>query len=504
MTRDLFIFFTIPCYNKLMKKGVSIFLIGLCFLIFGSIAFADELTDDYFDIAMNYYNANNYEKALDYVEDILKIDPTNVKAQELKCKIAPSTSPLLEPEVGADSTAKVIGTQTPETFVILNVPQADVEKMSYNSDYYNKEGQEFYQKKEYDTAIEYFYKAIKLDKRNEQAFNNIAMAYWMKNNTALAIKFFKKANCLNRNYTQPLVNLSLLYKQAGDERKQVYYLEKAVKDNCNDYWAYYLLGDYYKSKSQYTKAIDNYKETVKINDKFAQAYLGLALCFFETEEFNYTLMALSQYKEFNPTSDSALFLAARTDMILTRYEDAKIAIQKAIEIKDKPEYRFELGKIEYYLENYQTALDIFQNIAQIKDSAEIFNYTGLCNYKLKNIEVAISNFNKAIEMDGLRPIYYYNLAQCYKSLGDKKNYTKYVTTATKINPINYQDFIDLSYIYYDNGNSSYAINTLNDATKRYPSIKALYLSKLKIYESIGDNLHYNETKDLMNERFNIK
>ena len=195
---------------------------------------------------------------------------------------------------------------------------------------------------------------------------------------------------------------------------------------------------------------------------------------------------------------------AKVNLALYRYEDAKIYIEKAIELCDKPEYQFELVKIDYYLEDYQKSLTISQELLQTNNSAEIFNYVGLCNYKLKNIEVAIANFNKAIELDGLRPIYYYNLAQCYKSLGDKRNYVKNVNAATKITPINYQDFIDLSYIYYDNGNPSYAINSLNDAIARYPSVKALYLSKLKIYESLGDNLNYNKTKDLINERFNLK
>lgn len=150
-------------------------------------------------------------------------------------------------------------------------------------------------------------------------------------------------------------------------------------------------------------------------------------------------------------------------------------------------------------------MESFQNLLQNGGaSAEIFNYVGLCNYKLKNIEVAIANFNKAIELDRLRPIYYYNLAQCYKSLGDKRNYMKNVNTATKINPINYQDYIDLSYIYYDNGNAGYAINSLNDAINKYPSVKSLYLSKLKIYEAMGDNLNYNKTKDTINMRFNLK
>lgn len=484
-----------------MKKGIILFVLVL-FCLQG-FAFASALTDDYFDIATNYYNSNNFAKALEYIDFIIEIEPGNAKAIELRNKISP---PDKEKEAITAQTAQLLNnSQVPQNFVILDVPQVDVEKMSYNSDYYNAKGQEFYQKKDYDTAIEYFYKSVKLNKRNAQAYNNLAMAYWCKGYPEQAIRYFKHSNFISRCYTQPLVNLAMLYKQIGNEKCHLYSLLKATKLNPNDYLAYYRLGDYFRSVGNYPKAIENFKEVVKINPKFSQAYLSLAICFFETEEFNYSLMAINQYREFCTDSDYIYFLMARNYLALCQYENAKVCIEKAIELSDKPEYRFELAKVNYYLENYSDAIESFQNLLQNGgESAEIFNYVGLCNYKLKNIEVAIANFNKAIDLDRLRPIYYYNLAQCYKSLGDKRNYTKNINTATKINPINYQDYIDLSYIYFDNGNSGYAINSLNDAILRYPSVKSLYLSKLKIYEAIGDNLNYNKTKDMINMRFNLK
>lgn len=500
-----------------MKKWLLIISLVLLFsqksgFLWANPAFASELTDDYFDIATNYYNATNYAKALEYLDSILKLEPQNLQAKALKDKISP---PVVE-ACGTDTTtttvlttptaqAQIVPAQAPKIEMPVVVePKGDIEKISYDSNYYNTKGQEFYKKKEFDSAIEYFYKAVNLNARNAQAYNNLAMCYWFKNNLIAAIKYFKKANYINHGYTQPLVNLALLYKQLGDVPNQVYYLKKAIKYNPADFTAYYWLGDYYRNIGEYPAAIECFKEVVRINPKFSQAYLSIAMCFFETEEFNYTILALTQYQEYYPDSDFAYYLKAKANLAMTRYSDAKENIEKAIAICNNNEYQYELAKIDYYLEDYSSALDIFQNLLKNGDSAEMFNYVGLCNYKLKNIEVAQANFNKAIELDGLRPIYYYNLAQCYKSIGDKKNYTKYVNIATKITPINYQDFIDLSYIYYDNGNPSYAINSLNDAISKYPTIKALYLSKLKIYESIGDNLHYNECKDLIETRFNKK
>lgn len=413
-------------------------------------------------------------------------------------------TPLVQETRSAESQqvapAQIVSPQP----VQQNMMQAENSGVIFDSKYYNAKGLENFQKGDLDTAISYFFKASHLNPKNAQAYNNLGMCYWKKNNTPAAIKYFTKANQVNKSFTQPLVNLSNIYKQSSDEKKQVYYLSKAIKLNPSDYLAYYWMGDYYKNKGLYDSAINNFKEVIKINPKYPPVFLALGVCFLDTEEFNYAVLALNQYTDFVPNSAEAYYLRTRAYLAMNKYTDAKVDLQRAITLNDKPEYRFELGKIEYYLENYSSAIDLFTSFISGVDSAEAYNYRGLCYYKLRNVDAAISDFNKAIELDGLRPIYYYNLAQCYKSLGDKKNYSKYVATATKITPINYQDFIDLSYIYFDNSNPNYAINVLNNAISKYPDVKSLYLSKLKIYESIGDSLHYNETKDIINKRFNKK
>lgn len=482
-----------------MKKGI-LFLVITSVIMLQSVSFtqANELTDDYFDIATNYFNSNNYLKAKEYLDLIIKIEPDNHDAMALMDKISPpcvATSPTSPTAPTAEKVNEAFQSSG-------NKPQVDTEKVIFNSDYYNTKGKEFYQKKEYDNALEYFYKALTVDNKNFLAYNNLAMVFWMKNNPHEAIKYFKKANSVDKYYTQPLVNLASVYKQLGDTKSQLHYLLKAIKINPNDYLAYYWLGDYYRCAGQYPQAIENYKESVKINPKFAQAYLNLAICFFETEEFNYTLMALNQYKEICPDSDYAYLLAAKANLALCNYVDAKTNIQKALEINNSRDYQLELAKADYYLGDYDDALGVLEGLLKGNESAEIYNYKGLCNYKLKNIDEAISNFLKTIGLDTSRPIYYYNLAQCYKSIGDKKNYAKYVNAATRITPINYQDFIDLSYIYYDNGSPGYAINSLNNAIAKYPDVKSLYLAKSKIYEAIGDTLHYNETRELIEKRFN--
>lgn len=516
-----------------MKKGILFLALISLTLLWTGIAGASELTDDYLDIANNYFNSNNRVKAVEYLDLVIKLEPKNVKAKTLKDKIlipkvctskvsAPAAPVLrsgettkapvaLETPVTVNTcttTTAATATVTPPSepnptpIAIAEVPKVNVETVTYNSGFYNTKGLEFYQKKDFNSAIEFFYKAIFIDKNNAQAYNNLAMAYYHRNNPDFAIKFFKKANLVDKEYTQPLVNLSNLYKQMGDCTRQVYYLKKATAYNAHDYAAYFWLGEYYRSIGQYCDAVQNYKNVVAINPKFAPVYLTLTMSFLETEDYNYAQIAIKQYQETYPNSDYAFYLKAKTSFGLGNYYDAKTYIQQAIQIKDTIEYQLELAKIYYALADYTSAINSFQNVLKNGENAEYYNYIGNCNYKLKNNDAAIDNFKKAILLDGLRPIYYYNLALVYKAIGDNSNYTKNLDTAIKISPMNYQDFIDLSSIYSDNKNSKCAIEILNKGIKKFPCVKALYLAKLKVYSSIDDDVHYNETQDLIDMRFN--
>ena len=59
-----------------MKRGLLISFICVGFLVFQQLNFAcaSELTDDYFDIATNYFNTNNYAKAIEYLDNIIKLE----------------------------------------------------------------------------------------------------------------------------------------------------------------------------------------------------------------------------------------------------------------------------------------------------------------------------------------------------------------------------------------------------------------------------------------------
>lgn len=477
-------------------KRLGILLILLVSLI--APCCANELVDDYFDIAQNYLEVGDTTRALEYIDYVLMINPRCTKALQLKTRLLPQES-----NDDLSRAAMTISKQKNlSDLAILDIPKTDKLKIENNSDYYNKQGKQFYINEEYDSAIQSFFRAVSVDNKNYIAYNNLGMAYWMKNNLYSAEKYFKKAASISKTYPQPYINLALLYKQRGDLDKQYSYLKKALDVNPTNYWTYYLLGDYYTSIDDYPASIPYYVDAINLNSNFAPPYLALAIADFKTDKYEQSITTLKNYIEFNPNSDFAYSMLAKNYYILGDYLTAKKYIKTAIRLNPTNIYRLELAKIEYNAGQYSNALLNLQIIEPEYQYPEIYNYIGLCNLALRRYELAIINFNKAIVLDNKRAIYYYNLAQCYKQIDDKNNYVKYMNTALQVTPVLYQDYIDLSCIYYNTAKVNLAVKMLQDGIQAIPNNKPLYLALLNLYDRLDDQAGYNYIKSEIESRFN--
>ncbi len=478
-----------------MKKFFMLLLFSIFFIL---PAFSDELSDDYFDIAQNYVESGDTAKALEYVNYVLMINPRHSKAIKLKDKLIPQ-----ETNDDLSRTAIIMSKQKSlSDLAILDIPKSDKYKIENTSEYYNKQGKQYYLNEEYDNAIQSFFRAVSIDNKNYVAYNNLGMTYWIKNNLDSAEKYFKKAAQVSKYYPQPYINLALLYKQKGDMDKHYSYLKKALDVNPDNYWTYYLLGDYYSSINNYPSSISYYIDAIDINPNFAPPYLSLGISYFKTDKYDQSITAIKSYLELNPNSDFAYSVLAKNYYLKGDYKSAKKFINKAFKLNPSNVYRYELAKIEFNNSEYQNALLNFQILEPEYQYAELYNYIGLCNLMLRRYELAISNFNKAIVADNRRPIYYYNLAQCYDALDEKRKYVQYMNLAIQIVPVTYQDYIDLSCIYYNTGKNNSAIKILETGIEAYPDAKPLYLALLGLYERLDDNTNYNNLKYTIEKRFN--
>ncbi|GEM_PF-5263815 len=457
--------------KKVILSCVLLSAVTLC-------GFADEFTDDYFDIARNYYNEGNTAKALEYVDQILKVDADNLDALGLKVKLTPP-----------NATRKIPNINKP---LIFDVPYVTMGNADSDASY--RKGLACYRMKDYSSAESNLKASVKSNPSNFRAYNTLGLVYWAEYKLDEAISAFQKSNDLNKTFTIPLDNLSQVYKQMGNNKKCYDTLMVAKTANPKDFCAQILLGDYYNDATDYTNALIYYREAVQLKPDYSLAYFKIAQARASAMDLAGANATLNYYWKSNQKDDYPLYMMANNYYLMNDYPKAKEYIYKAILMNNCREYRELLGKIDYQSEDIQDALDAFLSSLSSASTSEIYNYIGMCYYHLHDFNKAIININKAITMPENRVIYYYNLAQVYNTLKDNSSYTRYMSLVKNYQPATSQDYIDLSGIMFDTESKNSAILVLNKGIEKFPKVKELYLEKLKIYDLTNDVQGVGQTK----------
>ena len=327
----------------------------------------------------------------------------------------------------------------------------------------------------------------------------------------------KKAKILSHKYFETYLNLANIAKlesQMSDIsdfarkkylREQQKYLKSAMSANPNDKRAYLEMGNYYLEQKDYENALRNFETALVYDDEYYEAYLGMAISYLESGNSKKALLALRNAGALNSRSDEISYYLAKMCILDNRFDEAKDYLKDAISKNQNPEYYLEMGKIDYYKADYESAIDNFNKATsldvRLKNAAELHNYLGLCYYRKKELKKALDNLLKANELEPDNVIYMYNLSLVYKTVRQDNLYNKIYGKIMKFSPKTAQDYIDLSTIYYDRGQSDVARTLLDEGIRKMPEQKALYTAKLKLLKSLGDTEGEKKLKEFMDKLF---
>lgn len=144
-----------------------------------------------------------------------------------------------------------------------------------------RQGEEAFSRGEYEKAIEFYEKAIKVDPNYAQAYNNLGLAYQAVNaKPSEIVWYFKTAVAIDPNNAQAYDNLGKAYYGMGDFDKAEQYCKKALEINPRLGSANFSLGwVYLLGKGQSADAIYQFKKTLEYG-KIPYAYFGLGLAYF--------------------------------------------------------------------------------------------------------------------------------------------------------------------------------------------------------------------------------
>lgn len=278
-----------------MKKLIALLVCGLAIFV-NMPAIADEIEDDYIDMAADYCISGDYASAMNYLDKLLRINPDNKRALDLK-----------------------------------------------------------------------------------KGLNHI-------------IARDKKSYISGVN---PSVKEAQEYRRLGNEQMEYTSLINGTQGE-NSYLAYYYLGNFFRERNNYEKAIDAYNQAVSAKPAFAQSYLALGITQFDMGRYNSAINPIDKYLTFNPNDDLAYAVKSRIEFQLGMLTEAKMDNDKAIELNDCPEYQFDRAKILFKNRQFKEAKDLFVKVLADIQTSKIYEYMGYCDLELGDYMSALNNIDKAL------------------------------------------------------------------------------------------------------------
>ena len=93
----------------------------------------------------------------------------------------------------------------------------------------------------------------------------------MQNKLHEAIDAYKKAISLNNKFSEAYNNLANTQKKINENKNAKYNYIKAIESDSSNLGAYFNLANLFRSEKKYEEAIDNYKKVLKLNPQFVEA-----------------------------------------------------------------------------------------------------------------------------------------------------------------------------------------------------------------------------------------
>ncbi len=224
--------------------------------------------------------------------------------------------------------------------------------------------------KKFDTAIDNYKQALKINPSHAEASYNMGTALSAIGDLDAAIDSFKQAINIKPGYADAYNNMGGALQDRGDLEAAEESFKQALKINPSYAAAYYNMANVLKDKGELDGAIDSFKQALKINPSFAEAYYNMGDALRDKGELEATIDCYKQALEIKPD-----FYDCKLNLIdvLTYYLPEKKEDTHPIVSAN-----FEIRKITTNYESSKT----------ISDNSIIKLFASGCKIiKVKNIEI---------------------------------------------------------------------------------------------------------------------
>jgi len=145
----------------------------------------------------------------------------------------------------------------------------------------------------YTKAIEAFKQSILINPNNADAYYNMGASYSKLGNYTKVIDSFEQVIRIDPNDSYAYVFIGSAYDSMGNYTKAIDTNKQAILINPDNFYAYNNMGASYGKLGNYTKAIKAFEQAIRINPDIAEAHFGLGFAYLMVGDKS---LALDEYK----------------------------------------------------------------------------------------------------------------------------------------------------------------------------------------------------------------
>ena len=242
---------------------------------------------------------------------------------------------------------------------------------------YVKQGDESFEKKQYNPAINHYNQALKLNSKDADTYYKRGLAHYHLGSYEEAIADYTQVIQINPYYGKVYTKLGLARYQLGDYEGAIADYTQAIRINSNDAVAYRNRADIRYHVGDYQGAIEDYNQAIKINPNSSN--FG---------DSNREIEIFSKSIEINPND--------------------------VIGYKNRGNSRFDLGDHKGAIEDYTQVVKMNPN------DADAYYNRGHARYELGDYQGAIEDYTQVLKMNPNDADAYYNRGYARYNLGDKQ------------------------------------------------------------------------------------
>jgi len=272
-------------------------------------------------------------------------------------------------------------------------------------DFYYNLGIDFYDKKNYEQAIQSFQTALEQDDVKSQVYYNLALSYQCLKNYTKAIAIYDRFLEQNPADYDGIYNLALTYYLNENYTKAVEFFEKSIElrqeeDNVRGLALAYL------AQKEMQKTVDFADDLLNIPNLGLKLYATVAKVFEnrnEFKDFTYTDQAIGMYfkmiarnsTDFNSYLSLSFCFAKKGE-----WEHSVEFCEKALETNPESyEANDQMGLVYYCCGETQKAVDYYEIALKLKPEGDykVYSNLGYAYEKLGQKEKAIKIFSKLLK-----------------------------------------------------------------------------------------------------------